>query len=239
MSTPLRALVVDDEPRARHVLRVALTHYVAGVAVVAEADGLDAAAAAVASARPNLIFLDVDLGGDSGLELFERCDLSAAGVVMVTAYTEYAIAALRREAVDYLVKPVNVVKVREAVSRVRCRLSPARPARRRMLSVPHDEGRRFVPHDELVLAVADGAYARLHLTDGTELFVARKLGSIERDLASDAFLRCHRSYLANAAHVRAFRGPTLHMTNGLEAPVSRSQAPAVRKTLLACDGPPA
>lgn len=231
--TPLRALIVDDEPPARRLLRALVEGYTAGVTVVAEADDLDAAAEAVQLSRPDLILLDVNLGGQSGFGLFDRVDLSGAQVVFVTAYTEYAIDALRKEAVDYLVKPINVTQLRGAIARVQARLARAAAvARPRLLSIPYQEGRRLIPHHEICRVEADGSYSRIVMAEGDTLYVVRKIGKLEEDLAGGSFVRCHRSHLVNRRYISRYRAGVLTLTDGTTVVVSRKRAPEVRQLLV-------
>src|SRR5690606_31532679 len=132
----VRALIVDDERLARAVLRRELAAH-PDVEVVAEADGVDAAVEILRRERIDLVFLDVQMPGGSGLELFDRIDTDAR-VIFVTAYDRYAVRAFDVHALDYLLKPVAPERLARALERAREERGLGRADREAGRPVPED-----------------------------------------------------------------------------------------------------
>lgn len=241
---PLRAVLVDDEPRAREILRYYLDK-VGGVEVVGEAGDGAAATRLVAGLQPDVVFLDVNLPEVNGVEaarLLHRPGSSRPYLVFVTAYEEHAVAAFAAEAVDYLVKPLTVARLLETVDRLRRRAaadSPPSPARRRLaLPTPGPDRlqRTLFLDPATILAVeAQGKTCTLWTRQG-KLPVLHSLSALEALLPPGSFGRVHRSYLVN------LRAVTELYTDGrtygvrLEAypspvPVSRDKVAALRIAL--------
>jgi len=115
MNKPIRALVVDDERLARKDL-IALLGAHDQVTVIGEADDVPSAVEAIRALNPDLIFLDIQMPGDSGFDLLEKMDVEAQ-VIFVTAYDEFAIRAFEVNALDYLLKPVNPERLAKALEK--------------------------------------------------------------------------------------------------------------------------
>lgn len=219
--TSLRAVVVDDEPLAREGL-VELLELQPGITIAgAFADGLSALAA-LDQARPDVLFVDIQMPGMSGLELVEALDqVPLPAVVFVTAHDAYAIRAFELNALDYLLKPVTRERLAQSVERVRQsrRVADDDDFRRRLATAleamspgrPRGAGRLIVREVGQIIVVAtrdvdwiEGAdyYARLHL--GPKVHLLREtLGSLEQRLDPGRFMRVHRSAIVNLARVRS------------------------------------
>jgi two-component system LytT family response regulator len=189
----MRALLVDDERLACARLRKLLARH-PEIEVVAEADSVDAAEAAVAAHQPDAIFLDVEMPGGSGFELLARRRIDAS-VVFVTAYDQHAIAAFEANALDYLLKPVRPERLATTVARLRERRGPGE-----RICVNDGGITRVLALDEIVLVSAERDYCELLLKNGTTLLVKLPLQRWEARLGA-RFLRIHRSHLVQLAEV--------------------------------------
>jgi len=114
----LRTVIVDDEERSRNTLQSLLATYCPEVAVLAQADSADSAEQLLATERPDVLFLDIQMPGGSGFELLERIRDRDFPVVFVTAHDKYAIRAIRASAIDYLLKPLDIDELRETVRKL-------------------------------------------------------------------------------------------------------------------------
>lgn len=232
----IRALLVDDEAPARSELRYLLAAH-PEVEVVGEAASA-AEALKLASAVPyDVVFLDVEMPGLSGLEA-ARLVHGRPGrpqLVFVTAHEQYAVDAFAVEALDYLLKPVEPERLAQVVRRLS---GWRRPAAARVEKIPVVSGGQTVllDWDEVHYARADGDYSRIHTYDRSYL-CTHSLRQLEGALPG-RFARIHRSYLVNLAKVAAVRraGPdrlrlALDDKERTELDVARRQSRAVRERL--------
>jgi two-component system LytT family response regulator len=204
----LRALVVEDEPLARERLR-ALIAADAGASVVGEADNSRTAATLIAQLRPDLVFLDVEMPEESGLELLRRLEPSERPVVVfTTAHPQYALEAFEVNAADYLVKPLDAERVGRALERARRLIAGGRaaakqrtgPARERFAVRTRGEI-VFIKAAQIDWISAEGNYARLHAAEHSYL-IRESLQNIEASLDPATFIRVHRSAIVNLDRVR-------------------------------------
>ena len=234
----LRAVMADDEELARRVLR----EYLAGepdIEIVAEcANGFEAVKA-VNEAKPDVVFLDVQMPKLDGFEVLELIDHPAA-VVFVTAFDQYAMKAFDAAAVDYLLKPFGVERLRAALGRVRTSLREAKPAElhRDLQNAARPPGEylermvvkdgprvHVIPAVKLDYAEAQDDYVALR-SDGKSWLKEQTISSLEAALDPRRFIRLHRSFLVNVERIARIDANTkdtwlavLH--DGSKIPVSR------------------
>lgn len=258
----LRVLVVDDEPLAREELCYLLAQ-IADIEVVGQAaDGPEAVRLAE-DLEPDLVFLDVQMPGVGGFEVARRLVLGTEPpeVVFVTAYDQYALDAFAVNAVDYLLKPLDPVRLEQAVARARKRVLAGRPAaeaapltnealeqivqmvaerqtRRERLAVKVGERLLLVASDEVIYAslVDDTITVVTGQVAGTSNF--RTLDELQAHLDPAVFWRVHRSHLVNINKIKEIvpwfsRNYILRMKDPktTEIPVSRSQTKRLRDYL--------
>jgi DNA-binding LytR/AlgR family response regulator len=227
-------VIVDDEAPARSELRHLLGAH-PSVDVVGEA--ASAAAAADFAGRCDAVFLDIELAGTSGLDAARllRGEADPPAIVFVTAHAGYAVDAFAVEAFDYLLKPVDP----ERLARVVERLGDRRPAQREPVKIPVVAGGRteLIDQEQVRYAQAEGDYSRVHTYDRSYLSTAA-LRELEAALPPERFVRIHRSFLVNLAHVASVRRAgadrlrlTLDDAGRTELDVARRQAPRVRAAL--------
>ena len=230
----MRALIVDDERLARARLRTLLAAH-PEVSVVAEADSVATARAAITEHAPALVFLDIAMPGGSGFELFDPSGGPGvdASVVFVTAYDAHAIRAFEVGALDYLLKPIDPARLADTIRRVRARPFPS-PDR---ICVSGGGGAvRAVPIAEIVLVRADGDYSELVLRDGSTVVQKQPLTSWERRLGP-GFMRVHRNTLVSIVDVERVERAggssyRLHLRgHAAVIPVSRSHGTALKAAL--------
>jgi DNA-binding LytR/AlgR family response regulator len=234
----IRALIVDDEAPARGELRYLLAAH-PEVEVVGEAATAGEALALAARVRYDVVFLDIELPGLTGLEaarlILDRRERPA--VVFVTAHERYAVDAFAVEAFDYLVKPVDPERLAHVVERL------ARVGRREARTVEKipvvsaGGAKTLVDYDAVHWIEADGDYSRVHTYDRAYLSTS-SLRELEELLPASRFSRIHRGHLVNLARVAAVRraGPDrlrleLDDERKTELDVARRQTRAIRERL--------
>jgi two-component system LytT family response regulator len=228
----VRALIVDDEQSGRLLLQH-LLGALHDVVVIDEAASLPEAREKIAALRPDLVFMDIEMPGGSGIEVLEGLEgvQPAPLVIFVTAHAEFALPAFERSAFDYLLKPVQRQRLIRSVLRARKRIADSRlagvalqiaraaedreaedagglPARPRYAGqIMVRVRRRIFWLDVADIAWIQGAsqYCRVHAASG-EFLLSRSLASLEEELDPGRFFRIHRSAIVNAAHVREIRG---------------------------------
>lgn len=200
----LTALIVDDERLARQELRALLSAH-PEVQVVGEAASVDEAARQLARAQPDVIFLDIQMPGESGFDLFARAPV-ATPVVFVTAHDAHAIRAFDVNALDYLLKPVVPARLAESIARIRERSSSTSVAARRFeigdfVFLPIDGRSRFIRVNHIVTVSAAGDATEVVTADGIRGRVPRSLKAWEERLPAKQFVRIHREAIVNLQFV--------------------------------------
>lgn len=245
VTAPLRVALVDDERLARVQLRRLLAVH-PGVEVVGEADGVATACTLVRDARPDALFLDVQLGGpigrETGFDLLDALEAPMA-VVFVTAYDAHALRAFDVNAVDYLLKPVEPERLARTVARLRAGATPPDPGAGRPLDIGDrlflDVGGRpqFVAVRDVLAVLAADDYTTLVLRDGRRPLVLATLATWEARLPAREFVRVHRAAIVQFDAVTRIE-PWSHGTFQLwlagvrdPVPMSRRAAAALRVRL--------
>ena len=223
---PWTTLIVDDEPLAREGLRMLLSEDPDVAAIHQAKDGREAVAA-IRKARPDLVFLDVQMPEMDGLSVVREIGAERMpAVVFVTAHDQYAIRAFEINAIDYLLKPVTRERFAQALARAKARLQtqPGDDASRQILSLletiaaPHRSVKRLAVRSAgktVFVDVGDvdwieGAenYVKLHVGRTAHL-VHVAMSTLEKSLDPDAFLRIHRSIIVNVGRIQELE-PALH-----------------------------
>jgi len=198
MDTPIRALIVDDEPLARRGIRARLES-AGDVSVIGECRDGQQAVDAIRRLSPSLVFLDVRMPDMSGFDVIERVGVERMPVtILVTAYDSHAIRAFDVQALDYVLKPIDSDRLRQAVARARRRLGDVGHAR---IAI-RDRGRTvLLDQDQVTRIEADGDYVRLYAAGATYL-VRETMTAMEARLDGARFVRIHRSIIVHRRHVR-------------------------------------
>ena len=234
----LKALVVDDEAPARGELRFMLAE-AGGVEVVGEAGNAAEAMQLIQAIPYDVVFLDIDMPGLTGMHLAEALSEleNPPAIVFVTAHSEHAVRAFEVEATDYLVKPVELERLRRAIER----LAPAAPSpgTARVERVPVEKAGKklLLAVEEIFYVMAKDDYSYL-FTDGERYLSTLSLAELERKLEPRGFFRVHRRFLVNLAQVKEvvpMYGGTLLLTMkdraASQVPVSRRRVPSLKKAL--------
>ncbi len=231
----MRALIADDEPIARQVLREQLEE-IGGISVVAEAaNGLEAVEL-IGRLHPDVVLLDLQMPGLDGFSVARRLKKEwRPAVIFVTAYDRHALEAFDIGALDYLLKPVRRERLEAALARVRQSASiqpkPAEPLRRIVGRLRTDL--HMLDPNEVVAFQADGETVYILAVPGRYL-ANHTLKALEERLPTPQFRRVHRKTIINTNHIRKISPLSskrwlLTMSNGLEVIVSKRMAGAIRE----------
>ncbi|TDR21035.1 LytR/AlgR family response regulator transcription factor [Flavobacterium cheniae] len=236
----MKAIIIDDEKRARVSLSLLLQEYCPQVTIVAECENLPEGVKAIRKHQPDIVLLDIEMPGHSGLELLDFFDENEVNfsIIFTTAYNEYALKAFKFSAVDYLLKPIIPEELAEAVERVakqKQRFENFRAFKENLqqetltkIAVPSGNTLLFLDTDKIMYIKGEGAYSEVFCSDGSKQLVSRNLKNFEDILCSDSrFLRIHKSYIVNFNFVVAFNksdGVSIELENKAQIPVSPDKA---------------
>jgi two-component system LytT family response regulator len=230
-----KAVIVDDERLARQKLRAMLAAH-PEIQIIGEADGVAAAASLIAETRPELVFLDIQMPGESGFDLLAGLPQSLK-IIFVTAYDEYALRAFEVNALDYLLKPVNPERLSNAISRLSGDAPSPDDVSRLLeyddfLFLPFGSGSRFLKVSEIKCVCAAGSYSEVITGDDQKALVLKPLGEWEIRLPAKHFARIHRGTLINVAYVERtdkwFNYSYLVYLRGIKEPFTMSRRYAAK-----------
>lgn len=218
MNKKIKAIIIDDEERARRVLSLMLEEYCSDtVEVLSLCESVPEGVLEINRKKPDVVFLDIEMPDYSGFELLEFFKDVDFEIVFVTAYNKYAVRAFDVSAVDYILKPVRIDKLESAVKKLQRKIQLTMHDRLELLktnlqteqikkiAVPVSDGLIMVKVDEVSQIDADGSYSKLHLIDGSNMLISKKLKYFEDLLISHPmFFRVHRSYIINLSFVKKY-----------------------------------
>lgn len=223
----IKTLLVDDEPLALKNLASIIQNYITDIDIVASAKNEEDAMEKIITLKPDLVFLDIELGGSSGFDILKQYPNRDFEVIFVTAHNEFGIEAVKAHAFDYILKPINKSELLLSIDRVLKKISEKRnPVTTNTpfkLSLSTMEGILFVDPEEILYAESEGRYTRFHLQNKTKHLVSKNIGEFETILQSRGFIRIHHSYLVNIKHILKYirgRGGYVILSNGAELEVS-------------------
>ncbi|NND62517.1 MAG: response regulator transcription factor [Flavobacteriaceae bacterium] len=238
----LRAIVVEDEETSREILKNYIAKYCPKVQVVGEAANVDEALVLIRKNELDLVFLDVEMPYGNAFDLLDKVGDRTFETVFVTAYDHYAIDALNAHASYYLLKPISIDKLIEAVDYVHeikekenslenAVLKPIQSQVTGKITIPLQNGFEVLEVENILYCQADDNYTQIFLENKKKL-VSKTLKYFEEILAENGFARVHKSFLVNVNAITEYRkgkGGSVVLSNGKEIMVS----PTRKKALLA------
>lgn len=248
MNSKITTLIVDDERNNCENLKELLNQYCGELEIVGMAHSASEGIEAILHLKPSLVFLDIQMQGGSGFDLLEQIKPVDFEVIFVTAFDQYAIRAIRFCAIDYLLKPVDLLELQAAVKKAANKIRQRDPnlamttllANRNTatddlkIALPTAERILFVLVSEIIRCLGENNYTTVFLKNGTSVLVSKTLKEYEELLADKGFLRVHQSHLINSNYIRSYEkhdGGYLKMTDGASVPISRQRKQQVLQQL--------
>ncbi len=225
----MKAVIIDDEAKARRILEALLTEHCDEIEVVAMADDVPSGVKAINKEKPDVVFLDVEMPGYSGFQLLEFFDQVDFEIIFTTAYSEHALKAFEVSAIDYLLKPIQIDQLTKAVKKllnkgnqqstekINALKSNLKDNKISKIALPVADGFLFAKPDEILYLKAESSYTNIILSSAKTILVSKTLKEFEKLIDHPHFMRVHRSYLVNLNHVKQFvktDGGHLEMVNG-------------------------
>lgn len=240
MTTSIRSILVDDEPRGLSSMEKLLEMNCPEVDIVATCNSVDSAIEKIEQLDPDLIFLDIAMPVKNGFDLLKEIKDPHFEVIFVTAYNQFMIEAFHFSAVDYLVKPVDDELLINAVGRAKKRIAEKTGSKNidallhnlqqrnspnnMKLCLPSMKGFQVVSLNDILYAESHGNYTNFHFTDQPTVCTSRSIHEYEELLAELGFVRIHKSCIINLSHVKEYLrgdGGTVILSNGNQVEVAR------------------
>ena len=237
----IKAILIDDEERARNTLSSLLLNYCPEVNILATCSNVPDGVLAINKHKPDVVFLDIEMPDYNGFELlgfFREIDFD---IIFVTAYSEYAIKAFEISAVDYILKPIDIDQLKNSVEKLKQKKLHSQMQEQiellkesykgddiRKIALSMSNGLTFVEIADIVLLEADGAYTTFYLKDGQKIVVSKKLKFYEDILSNRSyFFRTHRSYFINVNFIKTYSRSenAILMENNFSVTISRDRKP--------------
>lgn len=230
---PVRALIVEDNAFMATVLCDMLKQHATDIVVLDIAKTGRQALQLISSAKPDVVFLDIELPDMTGFELLQQLKNINFQTVFTTSHSHYAIKAFRFNALDYLVKPVNESELEEAIKRVLRSANNSIGVKNALfnmevqslgdqkLVLPQQNGTLQLPLKQITHIESERNYSYIHLSNGNRKLSSKNLAYFEDILIDKSFYRNHRSYLVNRFHIKALTDGNFVLKNGVQIPISR------------------
>jgi len=246
----LKILIIDDEPAAGNILKVLIEKHVTHPKEIQYCSTPHEGLALLKSWQPTLLMLDIEMPGMNGFDFLNEASDWNFHVIFTTAYDRYAIKAIRFSALDYLLKPIDITDLQNAINRhIVSREYPQHTSRQLVGNLMDNLQQKFPGHFKLALSTMQGVflfdaaeiiycegvgnYTRFHFTKKPAMLVSKTIKEYEDLLSDHHFVRVHKSYLVNMDHVNKYeKEGILWMSNGEQITVSRRKKEEIRNRII-------
>lgn len=237
----IKAVIVDDELSARNNLIFFLNNYCTQVQIIGTAESVPKAIELIHSTQPDLVFLDIEIGEGSGFDVLEAIKNTTIEVIFTTAFNHYAIKAFKFSAIDYLLKPIDIEELKEAVQRAEERVNENKLNTRlefllnnlkynqdkklRRIGLPIQGGIQFFALDEIIRLQSQSNYTTFYLNHNRKFLISKTLKEYDEMLCDHGFIRVHQSHLVNIDHIVQYQktdGGYLILSDGSSVPLSKN-----------------
>ena len=235
----MTAIIIDDEPKARSMIRNLILEHVKIVTVIDEAETVKEGVKLINKHQPDLIFLDIEMPNENGFALFDYFENPTFETIFCTAYSEFALKAFEVSAVDYLLKPVSISRLQEAVEKaiktrgqnkinqqIKVLKENINQPQLQKIGLPLIDGITFIKLEDVLYFEADGSYTEV-ITTKNKYVVSKRLKEFNDLLDNDnRFYRVHRSFLINVQQIKKYckkDGASVLFENNKNIPVAREK----------------
>jgi two-component system LytT family response regulator len=245
MTAPkINCLIIDDDVFIQDLLLDKLQLYIPEVNVLAIANSGSEGVENILKHKPDLIFLDVEMLDMTGFEMLSKLDVVDFETIFITSYSHYAIKAIRFNALDYLIKPIDLGELKKAINRFKNRKSlhpntnklhlamqnlASESVADQKLIIQTQEGELLFALKDIIRIEGERNYSYIHLLNGKKKLVSKTLLDLEELLDVKGFFRCHKSHIVNACHISD--GPNriqVILTDNVKVPISRRKKEAFK-----------
>ena len=234
----IKAVIIDDEINAQSLLEKTINRYFPNkFSIVEKCNSVDSGVLAIKKHEPELVFLDIQMPEKNGFELFKYFEIIKFEVIFITAYNQFAIKAIKRSALDYLLKPINHIDLAASIKRFETR-NEGNFAQKKLtlllenlnvndqnvskIAFPTVEGFELIHSNQILYCEAESNYCCIKRIDGITKMVTKTLKYVEEILPTTSFKRIHKTYVINLNYVVRYSkaNKEVELTNGEKLPVS-------------------
>lgn len=210
----LKALVIDDRIGNINTLNKLLENYCPSLSVCGTATSVEEGVVLIHKLKPDIVFLDIEMNDGTGFDLLQKFKDLFFEVIFTTAYSQYAIQAFKENAIAYLLKPINIEDLQQAVLKAEKQIQlkknivQPRPAQENTItkiSLPTQDGYLFVNYNDIIRCQASGSYSYFYFNGGQSIMVSMHLKECEKILPPHIFLRVHYSHIINLNFVNKYK----------------------------------
>ncbi|MFC5044422.1 LytR/AlgR family response regulator transcription factor [Aquimarina hainanensis] len=241
MNMKLKCIIIDDEKMARNSLKVLLSAYCPMVEVIGEGEDEASVKKLFKELTPDIVFLDIQLGNNNIFTIIEDADYSNFKIVFISAHEEYALKGYKYNAIDYLLKPVDPIKLKEAVEKTAQILEKERASQNEIIEnlqkiyaqngpaqiiLSDSRGSHVIKVDDIMYCIAERNYTSIILRDQPQIVVSKNLKFLEEKLSHPHFIRIHKSNLINIHYLKLLcndDGGHIIMSDGKTLSISRDK----------------
>lgn len=242
----MKVVIIDDEDNGRNIIRQYLSLYCDDVDIMGEANSVKSGVEMLSEITPDVLFLDIQMQDGTGFDLLETLPQRSFKVIFVTSYDQFALKAIKFNAADYILKPVDPDEFVEAVQRVQADLAKEINDNRidqlltnmdnfTRVGFPTDEGVLFVDIDDIVRCEADGGNTQVFTDNGTMFVATKNIKVYEELFADNKFLRINKTNLINTSYIDKYEksdgGGSVLMADGVSIEVSPYRKDDLQKML--------
>lgn len=246
----MNAIIVDDEPHNIENLQILLQRHCPNIHVIATADDMELALDMINTQKPDVVFLDIILGKQTGFDLLAQLQRRDFEVIFVTAFDHYGVRAVKSAALDYLLKPVDITELKAAVDKASEKVKQKKkntqldflmdyiiqqgkaPGK---VALPLRNEVRYIEISHIVRCEATNSYTWFYLTNKEKILVSKSLKEYDDLFNTQGFVRCHQSHLVNISFVKSMLredSGALLMQDGEKIPISKAKKDMVKEALL-------
>ena len=231
----IKSIIIDDEINCIETLQWKLENYCSGIKVIASFDNPIKGLEYLKKHKIDLLFLDIEMPLLNGFDILQELPHINFDVIFTTAYESYGVTAVKFSALDYLLKPIRVKELTDAVNRFKHKGHSSRPTSKQIKTLANNPARitlatkeslELVGPEEIVYCASDSNYTMVYLKDGRKKLISRTLREFEDMLTPFEFFRPHNSFLVNMNQVKEYvktNGGYLILKNKQKIPVSKGK----------------
>lgn len=245
----MKILLIDNETEVRELLKEMIEATAPGVHQLDEADGVATGLQKINTFRPDIVFLDVEMGDGTGFDLMNQVQQPSFQLIFTTAHNKYAVQAFKCSAIDYLLKPVDITELENSLLKAGNNIAGSNLSRQlavlmqqlstketgdKQIVLKDSEASYFVRLSDILYCEAEGSYTRFYISTEKPIVISKNLSTYEEMLGVYGFIRTHHSYLVNPSRIKMYDktdGGTLILDSGHTVPISHRKKDYVMQIL--------